>query len=294
MPRLSWYELPDRVRDAVESQCGSVIGTVGALAGTNSDFVGTLHAAGGKVFCKAARVSSPGAWMLDNEVRVNLWLPDAAPRLLWQVETDGWRVCGFEHIDGRHADLAPGSPDLPLIADSVAKVACDVTDWPIAIQPIEYRWRLRTWHEYQASPPDDLDPWVRKNLDRLVAIEAKGSGRLSGATLVHTDPVAANFLVDGDRVRIVDWGWPARGAPWIDTAFLVVRLLTAGHSPMSAERWAAAVPAWSAAPPKAITAFAAFITGFWEHKNRTDPAPHQGTLTAAARRWTRHRLRLTP
>jgi hypothetical protein len=30
--------------------------------------------------------------------------------VLWHVETAGWSLVGFEHIDGRHADFTPTPP----------------------------------------------------------------------------------------------------------------------------------------------------------------------------------------
>ncbi|KDA41138.1 hypothetical protein BMG523Draft_04061, partial [Frankia sp. BMG5.23] len=29
---------------------------------------------------------------------------------------------------------------------------------------------------------------------------------------------------------MVDWGWPAQGAGWVDAAFMVIRLIGAGHT----------------------------------------------------------------
>lgn len=200
MARRSWEGLPDGVRHAVESQCGPVAQAIDAPAGT--------------------------ARMLDDEARLNPFLPDAAPQLLWQTEADSWRVNIFEHIDGRHADLAPGSGDLPRIAVTVTSLACDSSDTPI--QPVEHRWRCPVWHTYLNDPPPDLDSWARDNLDQLATIEATAGDHLNGDALLHTDLVPTNFLID-DRVRVVDWAWPARGAPWTDTALLVIRLIDAGH-----------------------------------------------------------------
>ncbi|OAA18825.1 hypothetical protein AAY23_11151, partial [Frankia casuarinae] len=44
---------------------------------------------------------------------------------------------------------------------------------------------------------------------------------------------------------MVDWGWPAQGAGWVDAAFMVIRLIGAGHTPQQAEQWAAGLDCWA-------------------------------------------------
>lgn len=46
----------------------------------------------------------------------------------------------------------------------------------------------------------------------------------------HTDLHPLNVLVS-DRPRIVDWAWARKGRPWVDLAFLHLRLMLAGHEP---------------------------------------------------------------
>ena len=40
-----------------------------------------------------------------------------SPALLWHVDEAGWNVLGYEYADGRHADYAPGSPDLDRLVE---------------------------------------------------------------------------------------------------------------------------------------------------------------------------------
>jgi hypothetical protein len=88
----------------------------------------------------------------------------------------------------------------------------------------------------------------------------------------------------------VDWSMPCRGAAWIDTALMVIRLIRAGHSPAQAEAWAARTPAWSAARHEAVDAFAAGIATLSREREQQRPsAEHLGPLTDAAARWSRHR-----
>ncbi|HEU5473212.1 MAG TPA: hypothetical protein VFV67_21420 [Actinophytocola sp.] len=112
---------------------------------------------------------------------------------------------------------------------------------------------------------------------------------MAGDDLLHTDMSPLNFLI-GDRVWLVDWAWACRGPAWIDVAFLVPRLIHAGHGCADAESWAATVPSWVNTSNEALLAFAVAVSGIWAYKRRTDPAPHRDELTDAARRWLRHRF----
>jgi hypothetical protein len=293
MTRHEWDALPEGVRDAVEQQCGGqVIKAEAPDMGVSSEFTGTLHAAEGVVFCKGIRADHPAAWMHRNEADVNRLLPSSlAPALLWQVEADGWLMLGFEHAPGRYPDLSPGSADLPPVADVVAALG-RLTSFTALKRSIAARWaRLPVWQQYAQDPLDDLDPWEKENLPRLAELEAAAPELLDGDVLLHTDLQAGNLLINDDEVMVIDWAWASRGAAWIDPAFMVIRLIAAGHSPESAESWAYQVPAWRAAPAVAVTAFAATVLGLWGRKTRsTSASPHSAQLTAVARSWARHRL----
>ena len=122
MSRHEWDALPGSVRDAVEQHCGGrVVKAEMPEMGCSSDFSAALRLADRTVFCKGIRATAPGAWMHRNEAAVNHQLPPGlAPRLLWQAETGGWLMLGFEHAPGRHPDLSPGSADLAPVAETVA------------------------------------------------------------------------------------------------------------------------------------------------------------------------------
>lgn len=293
MSRHEWDALPGGVRNALEQHCGAqVIKAEMPEMGSSSEFSATLHLADGSVFCKGIRDSAPGAWMHRNEAAVNHQLPPGlAPRLLWQAEADGWLMLGFEHAPGRHPDLSPGSADLAPVADTVAALRAPA---PSAVQDrgIAARWARRpVWQQYAQDPPDGLDSWERENLPRLTKLEAATPGLLDGDALLHTDLQPGNFLINDGKVMVIDWAWASRGAPWIDPAFMVIRLIAAGHSADDAEAWASRIPAWQAAPAGAVTAFAATVLGLWGRKTRSASArPHSARLTAVARSWVRHRL----
>lgn len=290
--RCDWDGLPEGVRRTVAARCGPVVRSQSASAGSAASLAATLYLADGRVlFCKGIQANSRLAWMHRNEARVNPWLPDVAPRLLWTLDTGGWLLLGFEHIEGRHADLSPGSPDLLRIADLMAGMERNLTPCPsIPLQTLSQRWAaLPAWHLLSQNCPEDLDPWTRDNLRRLLDAEASAPDLLAGQTLVHTDLNARNFLI-GEGVRVVDWAWPCRAAAWIDVAFLVLRLIAAGHTPDAAEQWATSVPAWNQASDTAVTAFAVTVAGLWQYRHRATPTEPQQRLSTIAREWAQHRL----
>ncbi|MEW2381446.1 hypothetical protein AB0873_05045 [Micromonospora sp. NPDC047707] len=132
------------------------------------------------------------------------------------------------------------------------------------------------------APPIPVQRFADRWRD-LIAAEL-----VDGDTLLHTDMTPRNFLL-AVRLRLVDWSSPARGAAWIDTAFMLVRLIRAGHEPAAAEAWARQVPAWVHASDEAVNAFADGLVRLWERKQWAAPGPHHGPLLDAARRWRAYR-----
>lgn len=208
--------------------CRKVNGVVRAepvVGGSARVALAVATESGHRVFVKGVR-DEPRARI---ECRVQRYLPALAPRLLWHAEVGDFLLMGFEYAEGRHSDLSPGSPDLVTMAATLAELASwECPDLPVL--PVEKRWA------HCADGPDSL-------------------ATITGSALVHADLTAENVII-GDRPWVVDWAWPSRGAPWLDAAAMVARLIQAGHEPAEAEAWAASVPAWRAAPPAAIGAYA--------------------------------------
>ncbi|QUH02124.1 hypothetical protein HUO13_16185 [Saccharopolyspora erythraea] len=293
MIRRDWDELPAGVRAAIEDQCGNVTRVVLPAAGRNSDVSATLHTGGGHVlFCKGVRLDSPRARMHRHEAQVNPYLPfGVAPGVLWQVEVDGWLLLGFEHAPGRHADLTPGSPDLPLLADTLRMLGSALTPAPVEAPRLAEQWaRLAAWRRLAHDRETEPAGWLRNRLAEFVDRELRAFEAVDGDSLVHTDLHPLNVLVS-DRARVIDWAWSRRAAPWVDAALLVLRLIDSGHAPEAAERWVAeAVPAWSAVNEEVRTDFAVAVLGVWQHMARTDPGLHRVPLVDVARRWVAYRL----
>jgi aminoglycoside phosphotransferase (APT) family kinase protein len=65
---------------------------------------------------------------------------------------------------------------------------------------------------------------------------------MDGDALVHTDLNPANLIVTSGGLRIVDWAYATKAAPWVELALLVQWLIGSGHTPGQAEDWLAPVP----------------------------------------------------
>jgi hypothetical protein len=274
------------VRAAIEREVGPVIHAKTPTAGRNSDFSATLHLRDDVVFCKGiAGVGGKRGRMHQHEAYINPWLPGAvAPRLRWRIDVDDWLLLGFDHAAGRHADLSPGSADLPVVADTVNTLTRELAHCAAEAPRLAEQWgRLGAWRRLAKDPPADLDAGTRPHLDHLVAWEARAVELADGDSVVHTDLHPLNILVSGERAMVVDWAWSRVGAAAVDVAFLVARLVAAGHTVAGAERWAETIQMWRHTPPDTRTALAVAVWGIWEYQRRAQPRPLWEQLAPAAR-----------
>ncbi|MFE9534998.1 aminoglycoside phosphotransferase [Streptomyces sp. NPDC006691] len=198
---------------------------------------------------------------LDLEEAINPYTPSGSPRVLWRLHAGGWHLLGFEGLEGRDADYAPGSPDLaPVVA-----VLAELGRIPAPASP-----RL----------PAAWDRWGYYCL-------ADDEERLAGDRLLHTDPASTNVVMHEGRAHLVDWSWPAVGPPWVDTALWAMRLIsTGGHTPDQAWTWASCVPGWNEAEPKAVTALIQAEARRW-HDLADEQAPSASAIAEAAQRWAK-------
>jgi Ser/Thr protein kinase RdoA (MazF antagonist) len=172
---------------------------------------------------------------------------------------------GFEFIDGRHADYAPGSPDLDTVAGVVTGLGS--IDCPAVV-------RMRVEQRYTSLGED--------------------VGVLAGASLLHCDINPENVLITPDgRARLVDWAFTSRGAAWLELGFLLPWLLRAGHSAHAAEVWLSRFPAWTTADSEHIDLFASLLSRRWSERKGSGVAwiDQYVELTAA---WAEHRLQPAP
>ncbi|MFI6409765.1 aminoglycoside phosphotransferase [Streptomyces sp. NPDC050548] len=263
--RITLEDLPLAALAAVERQTGPVLKTETVSQGFNSELATRVFTDSGSCFVKGLRADHKRVWTQQREAEVNPFLRGIAPALLWQVEEAGWVLLGFENLKGHHADYAPGSPDLPKVADLLRRLG-EVSCPEVQLRRAEQRLQA------YAAKPSDLEYFA-------------------GRSLLHTDLNDHNVIVD-DSAYLVDWAWATRGAAWLDAAFWVVWLMAAGrHEPESAEQWAHKIHAWHVAPTDGITAFARATANVWEEIAGDDPDEWTARMLGAARRWATFRQR---
>ncbi|MFI5893061.1 phosphotransferase [Actinoplanes sp. NPDC051513] len=254
--RIDWTALPEAVTKEIADRIGGSH-AIPAMHGDHAEIAATVTGTAGKVFVKAAHTDL-GVRSLRYELLVGEALePPHSPAIQWHFETGGWLVAGFEQLDGPHADLSPSSPDLDLLAAAI--------------------------YDLNRSSPPDLplfNPLARLGFSHPT---------MDGDTLVHTDLNPANLIVTSGSLRIVDWAYATKAAPWVELALLVQWLIGSGHTPGQAEDWLARFPAWDTAGIEALDHFAIRNAAKWSAKAKTSPDPWVHDLAAWTGLWAQHR-----
>jgi hypothetical protein len=257
MPRVRWDELPTRARAAIIERTGPVRKVETVPGGANSGFAARVHTASDVTFVKGVPTSHVQLPSQLREVAINPYLPPASPKLRWNVRAGGWDLLGYECVLARHADYAPGSRDLPLVAAALAELQA-IESPPLAqVKNAVHRWAAQLGHQ------------------------ADG---LAGTTLLHTDLAPHNVLII-DRAHLIDWAWPTRGAAWIDPALLVPHLMEAGHTAYDADQWARRFPSWAAAPRSGVNAFVSANARVWAEIAAQDPQPWKARMAQLTAHW---------
>ena len=291
MGKLQWESLPPGRVAAIEELTGPVVKAESATGGLMPGLAAVVHAANGRYFVKAAPADSPAAPLYEREMVATVSLPASvpAPRMLYSSSEGGWLVMVLEFLDARDVDLSPGSPDLDGIPAALAAISA-ARAWDAGPPVAANVTALQAKASALLGKPSDGQPWdmYRK------AVEAFDTAALTGDRLVHYDLHPGNLKATADAdIVVVDWGFACAGAPWIDAAFLVPRLIEAGHSPAAAERVVSPLPAWQTAPAPAVTALAALWTMFREYKaihGPMDARSFRKQAARAGRSWVEHRM----
>jgi hypothetical protein len=253
----------DRAAEAVTKAVADRAGTTRitpATTGDHAEIAATVTGTNGKFFFKAAHTDF-GVRSLRFELRVSEAVSGShAPAVEWHFEAADWLVVGFEHCEGPHADLAPGSPDLDLLGEALAALG----ETPAPEVPL-------------------FSPTARLGFEHPA---------MDGATLVHTDLGPANLIVTPRGLRIVDWAMAAKAAPWVELAMLTPWLISAGHTPEQAEQWLARQPAWKLTDPEILDYFATKNAQKWASKSAGSTAAWMHDLAAWTSRWAAYRRRL--
>lgn len=231
-----------------------------------SDYSTTAVVTGqeGRVFLKAVP-DRPGGVLaeVEREGQINAHLDGLAPPLLWQARGAGWFALGFEVIEGRSADFAPGSPDLPRVVQAVDQIAA---------LPV----------------PEVTRSWVETRWDRALPGETVEVVR--GNHLTHADLHPCNILIDRtDRVWVVDWAWPTVASALVAPSCLAVQLVSSGHDAAEVEKLLAASTLWGQLDLDALAVFARADVLMNRHYAKIRPEQEwRKALAEAAQRWADH------
>ncbi|MEU4410611.1 phosphotransferase [Streptosporangium sp. NPDC023963] len=291
--RPQWDDLPGTVRHIVEQRIGQVLKAEPVTKGLMPGLAARLHVEdGGTVFLKTVSTTSPAASLYERERRAGTALPPGlpTPRLRWSSEVEGWIVLLHEYVDGRDADLSPGSPDVPLVLDTLVVLNEALTPCPGDVPDVAANIAMLQAKAARllALPPEELPHRAMYE----TALDKLSPDALDGDTLLHYDLHSGNFRIDDGRPYVIDWAFAARGAAWIDAVILAPRFIEAGHTPEQTEALFAQVPAWRSAPADAVTALAALWTLFRLYKARFGPVEGRDFRARAAeagRAWVHHR-----
>ncbi|WP_406438951.1 aminoglycoside phosphotransferase family protein [Streptomyces sp. NBC_01613] len=260
-PRLT--EQPDAVMRLIEKMSGPVVDVGTVKAGRNSAIATRVRTTDRTLFVKGLPLDHPWVWTQKREADVGPHVRSIAPELHWHVEDDGWSLLGFEYIKGGHADLTPGSPDLPTVMTAMARLAeLPARDAELKTMP----HRLRTY----VDDPADLS-WF------------------TGTSLLHTEWNPHNVVMTDRGALFVDWGWASTGAAWIDPALWLLWLIAHGHTPGQAENEAAAHPSWQLAPPAGLDALARVQRRLWDSIADEGVDDWAKPMQQAAQAWAEHR-----
>ena len=264
MERIQWDDLAPALKDRIAARTGPVITARAVTDGQNSPLAAVVETTAGKVFVKGLPSSHRQARTQNREAAAAQLVSGISPQLLWQFD-EGWNVLGFEHIQGRAASYAPGSPDLPLITRLMGSLA--TVKVPDDHGPVKYA--DDRWKPYLDDPRD--------------------AQALTGTALLHTDWMPDNVIISDGRAWLIDWAWATIGAPWIDPACWLVRLIAHGHPIREAEATARQLPAYASADPAHVAVFARANANTWNEIEHANPAPWTQAMTAASRAWAAHR-----
>ncbi len=308
--RLEWAAMPAGVRSAVEDALGSpVVTATSQLSGFSPGVAARLQLADGRrLFLKAIgptpNPDSPKFHRREAQVVAALPTKAPVPRLLGSYDEGeaGWIVLWFDDIEGYHPAQPWAAADLDRVMRALIDLSTLLTPSPlshpfVADAADALRTEICGWTNLVSETPfqvDELDPWSRRHLAALVALEAEAPAAVVGDTLLHFDLRADNILLTPEQVWIVDWPHVRVGAAWADTIFFAPSVTMQGGPPP--EQLLARHPASHGADQRAMTAVIAAVAGFFIHRS-LQPAPpglptlraFQAAQGAVARDWLEER-----
>lgn len=222
--RLTWQQVPQRLRTEVESAVGApVVRAVGKDGGFSPGLASVLVLADGRsVFAKGVSMArnefTVAAIRRETEVLAELPVHVPAPRLLWSFDDGEWAVLVTEAVDGHNPGLPWRPGELGRFMAAGVDLASRLTPSPIAAPPRIDSEEFQSWTALAGDPAaaSRLDPSVRRLVDRLAVLEQPWRTAAAGTALLHGDLRSDNFLLTSDGFVVVDWPSVCVGAPWLD------------------------------------------------------------------------------
>lgn len=279
--RLGWDDLPGRLVDWVAQTLGAPVVEASTQPGGFSPGTAdrVVTASGRRGFVKAVspdqNPDTPALHRREAEVLATLTGVPGVPRLLGSYDDGWWVALLIEDVEGSHP--------LPWTDDALATVLAALGDvgsqrapdsWPALHQ--ELAAEMACWDGLLEAPPADMDPWLASRAAELARLSAKTLPRMAGDRITHSDVRADNVLVQPDgTVRLVDWPWASRGAPWCDAVMLLLNVRWAGDLDVGPH-----LPAVHAlgASREDIIGVIGGLTGFFTHQSGRPAPPGLPTL----------------
>jgi aminoglycoside phosphotransferase (APT) family kinase protein len=304
--RITWEELPLRVRAAVEERLGGhVVEAQNQQGGFSPGLAARLRTTDGKrIFLKASspELNPDTPSVHRREARIAAVLPPWAPvsRFLWLYDEGeaGWVALAFVDVEG-HLPAHPWQQmELERVVAAIAQMHEALTPCPLDLPSAGSRiaTSLSGWVGLKGEGAG-LDPWSRRHLDTLTALEQEAPAAAAGNSVIHLDLRADNILLTDDGVVIVDWPGAAVGASWVDMVGMAPSVALEGGPEPAA--FFAMHPAARAADPRLVNAVLAAFSGlFTVSALRPAPPglptlrPFQTAQGEVARRWLADRLEL--
>jgi aminoglycoside phosphotransferase (APT) family kinase protein len=303
--RLSWDELPAGVRAAVVAAAGAPVeAAISQPGGFSPGLASVLRlAGGGSVFVKAVNAArnpdSPGLHRREARVLAALPATVPAPRLRWSYDDGDWVVLMIEAVDGIPPAQPWRRPELTAFLELAATLAEQLTPAPLAAPAVQdyFHDDFTGWRRLVGEPAaaGSLDPWARRQLDRLAEVESGWPAAAAGGTLVHGDLRSDNVLLTARGPLVVDWPHACIGAGWLD--LLIALPSIAMHGGGDPQRLWDGYPPARTADPDAVTAVLTAVAGYFVWQGRQPDPPGLPRVRAfqraqgeASLAWLRRRL----
>lgn len=284
--RLEWAFLPPFLRRLIEQRCGSpVVEAVSQGGGFTPGFASVLTCAdGSRHFVKAAsdKAQRMFAHSYREEARKLASLPRSAPaaRLRWLHDADDWVVLGLEYVEARNPHRPWRPADLDAAISMLADCAEVLTPAPaaMALDPIavEFADFPGHWDHVRRTRPG------LAHLEEGAALAAGFREATAGDCVVHTDVRDDNILIRPDGTALLcDWNWPAVGAAWLDTVFLMIGPRGDG---IDVDAVLAATPLTADVPAEHVDSVLALLTGYFLRQSDA-PVPPTSPHLRAVQAW---------